>query len=412
MRKHYYFIVNFYIAIITSLFFIACTKESDLLDKGVASQKTVQKIDKVGEAIDFINDVFISHDLTNSAPGSTATPKVSISKSTIDTIYDLPDKNKKPFLQLVVFKPKAYALISVIKKVKNPPVLFYSKDKFDIKKPSIGLIKYLKDFLANSVKPKVSMGRFTVSEYRIGYRTTIIEQVAPLLQTEWHQDSPFNKTIISKKGIDHLLVGCVAIATGQMMAYYRKNNLKYYNWDKILSGYQNYSSTADFLWDIAEGVNMNYGTPSQGGSGTQNIEAVKYFRSAGYTVNLINCQYSIIFNELKQKRPVYLSAFAKKFYNTWFWSIFGIPYITYGDGHAWVTDGYRIVTDSNIFRIDKVDPRTGRVLDTTTYSISRTTTYLHMNWGWFDSNSWCTYNYWKEGRDNFQYDKKIMTVKP
>ncbi len=415
MKKYYYFIANFYIAMITSLLFTACTKESEYLsDKDVPSQKT----DKVGEAIDFINDVFISDDLTNAAPGSTATPKVSFSKSTIDTIYDLPDEHNKPFLQLVVFKPKAYALISVIKKVKNPPVLFYSKQKFDIKKPSIGLINYLKEFLATSVRLKDALdGRpadnkisFIINTKTLSTSNTK-EELGPLLKTLWYQHHPFNTTIVSKKGKKGLLVGCVAVAVGQIMAYHQKNNLKYYNWKKILaSDNLDYIALANFFWDVAEGVNMNYGTHSQGGSGTNNNEAVKYFRSTGYTVNLINCQYSTIFKEIKQKRPVYLAAYAKRTYRGWLWSIFGQPY-RYDNGHAWVTDGYRIVTSTKVIQEDKVNPSTGKVISTNTYTVSTTHKFLNMNWGW-GYKAWCTYDYWRDGSDNYQYKKEMITVKP
>ena len=205
-------------------FLLACSVDHLQEQPAGAPQKkkvaqSSQKTDKVSEAIDFLNDVFVGNTLESAAPGTNPTPAVSFAKSKIDTIYDLPDENKKPFLQLVVFKPKAYALISVIKNVKNPPVLFYSQAKFDLKNPNPGLITYLQEFFTNSVRYGYSGGGsypknlyttdtiyhgsdITTTRKYLGTTSKTTKIVHPLLKTYWDQDYPYNNTIKKRKGKD------------------------------------------------------------------------------------------------------------------------------------------------------------------------------------------------------------------
>ena len=410
--------------VISALLF-SCNK--GLQEEIASSEKNEAKVpqkktDKVAEAIDFLNIAFVDDTddkMQNAAPGTTP-QTVSFDKSKIDTVYDLPDEKNKPFLKLVVFKPKAYALVSAIKNVPNPPVLYYSAGKFDKKKPSIGLMTYLQQFLATATRSynapsddALSSGKNyhksgRTSLYRsVVSRTTTTREVLHLLKTYWDQGYPYNNTIHKKKGQD-FAVGCVAVATGQIMAYHKKNTLKSYNWSKILDDKTNNKikqsgGLADFLYDVAEGVKMSYGLSGNGGSGAYDTDAEDYLNRAGYKTRLTNYKYQTVVSELKQKRPVYLSGSRnrKKVPNPWRWFPWASTYrYKYSGGHAWVCDGYREVRVTKKMRLDKY---IGSSLDSSyTYTDSNTTKYIHMNWGWgYDYSDrknnlgWCTYNYWK-----------------
>ena len=452
-------------------FLLACSVDHLQEQPTGAPQKKVaqssQKTDKVSEAIDFLNDVFVEDTLESAAPGTNPTPAVSFAKSKIDTIYDLPDENKKPFLQLVVFKPKAYALISVIKNVKNPPVLFYSQAKFDPKNPNPGLITYLQEFFVNSVRYG-DIGDFggggsggggsgngggggssgtggTTNVHNFITKTMLLSKsvstsvVAPLLKTYWHQRSPYNNTIKKRKGKD-FLVGCVAVAVGQIMAYHKKNTHKVYDWNKINNMNLRYSNSAalnnvnyiilshpgelnketeisKFLYDVAEGVHMKYGI---GGSSASSTDAASYFKNSGYNASSVQSyDYSKVIGEIDNKRPVYLSAAAKRT-KVWrsFWGLWRYWTYRYYDAHAWVVDGYKIITTTRTYQEDKIDPVTGRVAYSYQYTTtSSTQKWLHMNWGWGSTyqgsnDAWCTYDYWYVSNTYYQYVRQMITVKP
>uniref|UniRef100_A0A2B4R816 Uncharacterized protein n=1 Tax=Stylophora pistillata TaxID=50429 RepID=A0A2B4R816_STYPI len=107
--------------LVEGLFLVSCT--NDLLEETQKQtpEPSQKKADKVADAINFINDVFVEDTIESVAPVA------------------------KP-------KPKAYAVVSAIKNVPNPPVLYYSPDKFDVKNPNPGLVTYLQEFIANSIR--------------------------------------------------------------------------------------------------------------------------------------------------------------------------------------------------------------------------------------------------------------------
>ena len=401
-----------------------------------------QETDKVSDAIAFLNDVFVDNTLQPAAYGSNPTPVVSFDSSKIDTIYDLPDENKKPFLRLVVFKPKAYALISVIKGVKNPPVLFYGKEKFDVKNPNPGLLTYLQEFFANAARyaraptpeeDKDGDGAWDDGRDRTKpkdprssvyyYKETVVRtwtqtpaQKHPLLNTNWKQKEPYNNTIAYYKGYG-TLVGCVAVAVGQIMAYHKKNTHKNYNWSAIhqknISGDDKTTKTeiSNFLWDVAEGVKMKYGTSE---SGTNITDTAYYFHDSGYRISgwfnwlgyyvANDYDFNTVKNELDNNRPVFLSANACR--RDWFF------FYTYSKGHAWVADGYKIIEHYKRIKTD-----TGIHGSITYHTSNYRTKMIHMNWGWGrnKSDGWTTYDYWKasEKKDpNFKYKKEMITVNP
>jgi len=190
-----------------------------------------------------------------------------------------------------------------------------------------------------------------------------ITVVAPLLQTQWDQVSPYNMLCPSNS-----VTGCVATAMAQVMKYwnYPEHGIGWhsythpvygelsadfqsttYDWDNMLNSY-NGSSTyaqrlavATLMYHCGVAVDMNY-SPNSSGAGSEIVaEALKtYFNYSSDAVFHDRSEYqdNIWINMLKAdlnlNRPVWYCGMGS------------------GGGHAFVLDGYN---NSN---------------------------YFHINWGW------------------------------
>ena len=115
------------------------------------------------------------------------------------------------------------------------------------------------------------------------------ESVAPLINTKWGQDAPYNSYVPLCPSGGHMLAGCVAIATAQIMAYYE--------FPKVLDGYSfnwkdmKYSSCAEYVSVPARNsiarlvqligthVEMSYGCE---GSGANMDNTLTWLRTLGY----------------------------------------------------------------------------------------------------------------------------------
>ncbi len=319
-------------------------------------------------------------------------------------------------------------LISDIDKVPNPPVLFYSPEKLDAEDVNPVLINYIQEFLithseetyapppgddenddgawddgrdTNTGDPRDSPYYHTETVIK---KWTETEELGPLMSTFWRQGKPYSKTIEKFEG-EGTAVGCVAIASGQIMNYNRKNNLKNYDWNKINVNDPTTDYLPDFLRDVAEGVHMTYGSQSSSNIG----KAVDYFRKAGYSAESKVYNYHILKNMIKQNKPVFISASneikKKKF--------LGFTYKTKYKGHAWVADGYRDIMEKE--RIEEDNGNKGGGVTYYDRNLS-SSLFVHMNWGWgqisqiYNSGGWCTYNYFKtRSFSEFKYKKRMMT---
>lgn len=176
--------------------------------------------------------------------------------------------------------------------------------------------------------------------------TTEQTAIAPLITTLWGQNSPYNRKCPTING-SSTVVGCVAVAVAQILNY----NKWPQDSTEIIPGYVNNGSTLNslprykFNWDnmvygsdevatlmlyAGMGCKSHYGTYSTSSYTNYAVyELLKYF---GYDKNtrMINRNAytveewdSIIYNELKEGRPLYYS---------------GCSYS--GGGHAYICDGY------------------------------------------------------------------------
>ena len=144
-------------------------------------------------------------------------------------------------------------------------------------------------------------------------------------------------------------VGCVAVAVGQIMRYWRwpyaapvptteggsTKEVKFYNWDLMPLRLYNSSSlsqvneVAGFLRDLGYDLGMNYGESS----GCWDSDAMETLVNFGYDNNTLKYGLkssttgwtNIMHNEIAAGRPVYYSGYESIFFT---------------GGHAFVLDGY------------------------------------------------------------------------
>lgn len=265
----------------------------------------------------------------------------------------------------------------------------------------------------------------------------------PLVQVEWGQEYPYNlkiDTIVTSKGKRKPApVGCVATAVAQIMSYHRKPSL---NWDLIIKNLYNVWAykydTSNFLnneekeyiennistlfKDLGkpENLEMKYGEQSS----TQSEKVPRTFRNYGYNCgDLIDYNFSLVKNEIANKRPVYISAVdikkTEKKYFLFEW--LGTKKISH-KGHAWVLDGVK--------RLKRKGYRVTEWGGVTVYEWEEYQEFVHCNLGWngsgngyyhsgiFDTNNSpkevnttrCTTKEDKEGTEGYyKFEQKIIT---
>ena len=199
----------------------------------------------------------------------------------------------------------------------------------------------------------------------------------PFETPEWGQRAPYNNKCPLVSG-EHALAGCVAIATAQAVAHYKKpktHNGHTYDWDNIWA-YSNDPSSltneqtakaeddiATLVRRIGDLVKMDYGKDASGAN-SQKVEKCLEtlgFKSGNYT----SYDRDDIIASLKDGLLVYTrgECFKK--------TTLGIA--SYSGGHAWVIDGFvRQIQVINSYYTD-----TGRLASTKTENRN----LFHCNWG-------------------------------
>lgn len=188
----------------------------------------------------------------------------------------------------------------------------------------------------------------------------IVQYVAPLLATKWDQSQPYNDLcpFDTNYGVN-CVAGCVAIAVGQVAAYYEypvSYNGHSYNWEAIkedervnILNHEGASCVAMLIHDIGQLVNMNY----------DRFESGADFDSIQYCLDVFNYHYNYnglvendnntIKEDLLNHRPVIVNGYKSS-----------------SSGHAWVIDGL-IVKRYRYLMIPEY---------------TRYKEYVHCNWGW------------------------------
>jgi len=203
------------------------------------------------------------------------------------------------------------------------------------------------------------------------YGSKAVSQVKPLLYSTWDQGLYYNgQCPPDNRGPGgHTLVGCVPIAMGQIMNYYRwpntgKGSYSYtdpvygtlsanfgnttYNWDNMTNGLvRPNDGVAQLLYHLGISCDLVYGPTGSGMYNHKSAYALRtFFKYSPQTQYLFRDSTtlrwdSIIVAHLNRSMPLYYAG----------WSVPNI------NGHAFVCDGYQ------------------------------DTTYFHFNWGWNGSSN-------------------------
>lgn len=206
--------------------------------------------------------------------------------------------------------------------------------------------------------------------------TTTINYQAPLLQTKWHQQSPFNNSCpMNDAGTARCHAGCGPIAVAQIVYYNRQPQSLggiTFDWDLISEyeyGNSNHSTNAtievaNLVSQIGHLMNADYDNQAdETGTSTTKESARALFLSAGYS-NAAIVNYSLpaaITMVYHMQKPVFIRGNESDGSN----------------GHAWVIDG------CNVY---EVDYWIRHYINEEIYNeyIEKTREYnlVHCNYGW------------------------------
>lgn len=209
----------------------------------------------------------------------------------------------------------------------------------------------------------------------------------PHLKTTWHQFYPYNGAI------EEGAMGCVTIALGQFMNYYRMPSNK--NWDAINKD----GSTEQqlFLKELGESVGIDYNTSNRG---TSTRKAINSLINYGYNIKeTSDLPSSILYNN-----PIICR---------------GEPKDDPENGHMWVIDGINIKNSFTIvdvylpFKQDFVFYEVKEDDNPYYPCISREINrlifqYYHMNWG--GALSWNLGGNYKCDANYTTYDNKVKFI--
>ncbi|PKP21234.1 MAG: hypothetical protein CVU05_07240 [Bacteroidetes bacterium HGW-Bacteroidetes-21] len=274
------------------------------------------------------------------------------------------DENNQPTLYVFnVNYNEGFVIISADDNAK--PVAGYSFEGSFPEGKLIPHFQFWMDHYAEEIKWAAKNPQSVTSEIKQKWDEVLVSHamakevmmVQPLLLTTWNQDWPYNELCpvdVDGPG-DHVYVGCVALAMGQVMKYYnypptgQSSNTTYnwqnggygtlsvnfasqtYNWNNMSNRIiGNNLEIAKMLYHCAIAVNMNF-APDGSGSQTEYIATAlkNYFK---YSTN-VTYKYKDSYTETNWKNLLKAQIDASK----------PMAYSGQGDGggHAWNCDGYQ-----------------------------------------------------------------------
>jgi len=166
--------------------------------------------------------------------------------------------------------------------------------------------------------------------------TCSYSQVGPFLQTAWSQWGPFNNQVPLINGKRPLL-GCNAVAFGQIMAYHEHPST--INWSTIKQQGGLSIETQNFLYILALDIGTIFDVDK--GSSSKHSDAMKELKSSKYgyssTISEISHNSATVRSQLSLAQPVYMRGdeydqVEKKY-----------------TSHGWVCDGYNSYTYSDFY---------------------------------------------------------------
>ena len=221
-----------------------------------------------------------------------------------------------------------------------------------------------------------------------------LAEVKPLITTNWTQHAPYNDSVGGRdKCFGGYLAGCVAVATSQLMVFWRYpkiiNGIAI-DWDMLSNddnvGNPIYNQHAAILTSfVGTKINTKYGCDR---SSASTSDVLWFLLANGYKVydGLVSYKYDKVIKCLDEGWPVLMEGKRTK-EKKWFYS-------NYLNGHEWIADGFVHQKvhqrDRLTYAIVEIDDETGRGSCRYEYSggyqVSESK-YLHLNWGWGEASN-------------------------
>ena len=211
-------------------------------------------------------------------------------------------------------------------------------------------------------------------------RTTIQEQVLPLLTTKWGQDTPYNEGFPFVPGSDtgsRQPAGCATIAVAQVINNQMSpsqiyinghahdlNIISQFTFDSNITDSFDKACLATFIYDIAMELDVEYDNrdPNNPQTTSNIYKARSLLSSLGFNNARVNSFDSDrVVDMLNDNNPMYVRGSDVD-----------------DSGHAWVIDGWKEVRTDIIERVTRIgEGTTESIVETTIYS------YVHCNFGWY-----------------------------
>lgn len=325
----------------------------------------------------------------------------------IKTSFSIIDENSSPVMHVINYDGGGYIIVSGDNRIE--PILAYSDEGYfdeneaNYPKGLISWIKYIKAKINyirenNVTAPEELVTHWNASS-QIGISRSIpstefsceetgdildSQIVRTLLSTTWHQEETFNEYMITHEcegKYVHADVGCVPLAIGQIMMYWRFPTS--YNWNSMPNNLGS-PATRTLLNNIYNTIDIyhNFDIDCEG-TGIENFNNLDnvFTLHFGYKSAIVDdYDREIVASELfTYRRPVILGGKSS------------------GKGHAWVCDGAHeweacIKTDDGDYA--------ARYLQ------------FHMNWGWKNGeyNGWYGYAGFEIPDESLNYDEELCMI--
>ena len=184
--------------------------------------------------------------------------------------------------------------------------------------------------------------------------TTTREDVDNFVHSTWTQTGPYSQSFPND------YAGCGPVAAGQIMKYYEYPNT--FDWDAMILTYPT-KETSDLLYDISVRAKARYDST---GTIVDTEDLKNAIKSYGYTADLGNHNQSIVWQNIRSRKPVIMKA---------------DNYGPNGEGHGWVASGGRYIEGLTQDEVWTFTSR-NRFERIHTYNTRRSITYyFYMNWG-------------------------------
>lgn len=231
------------------------------------------------------------------------------------------------------------------------------------------------------------------------YTSVILEKTTdsntnrgPYLLTNWGQGNPWNSMVSGG-----YFLGCVTIATGQIMRYHEKPNT--YSWNMMPDNTSN-NILASFLAGLRSELHV-----SNDGSSTI-YHAKEVLMDYDYSCGIVSHSTSIVVSQLNSQRPVYMRGFDS----------------ARDVGHAWVCDGYLTLSSQTEYKLYLLrtylgHPNSLELFDSSICNYSNHTS-LHMNWGFSGDHNGYYYDPYNIAFNNngttinYNTDRKDLIIIP